>query len=103
MGLKRMFFVDGNILCRPIDFTGGSVDESLQSIIFKTGIEKMGCANDIGLNKVEWVNIGIRNGDEGAQMKDFRTSFHCLFYPIWVFQVARNHFNLALNIFGQIL
>ena len=57
----------------------------------------MGGPNDIGLNEIKRVNIRIRNGNEGAQMENFRTSLDCLLDPIRVFEVSGDNLNLILN------
>ena len=61
----------------------------------------MSRANNIRLNEIERVNIGIRDSNEGAEVKDFVTSLNRLFYTIRILQVPWNQLNLILNLLGN--
>ena len=67
---KEMLFIYRDILGCPVDFTRGGVNDFLDGIVFETSIKKVGCAHDIGLDEIERVNIGVRDGNEGSQMKN---------------------------------
>ena len=63
----------------------------------------MGRPHHIRLNKIERVNIGIRDGNEGAQVEDRAASFYRFLDPIRVLQVSHDDFQLIPNLSGQFL
>ena len=49
------------------------------------------------------MNVGIRDGDEGPQVKDFAASFHGFSDTFRILQVSPDDFQLISNLLGQFL
>jgi hypothetical protein len=66
--LEGVGFVDGDAQGGAVDFAGGGVDEG--DVELAGGFEDVEGAEDVGLDGFDGVEVGVGDGDEGAEVVD---------------------------------
>jgi len=66
--LQRMALIDGDTHGGAVDFAGGGVDDG--NVELAGGFEDVEGAEDVGLDGFNGVEVGVGDGDEGAEVVD---------------------------------
>ena len=88
-----MFLVDGRIACRAVAFARRSVDKPLDAVR-AAGFEDVESADDVGLHIGRRGDIGVRDGDEGGEMKDGGAALHGVGHEKGIDHIAADNFDL---------
>ena len=97
--LQRVVLVDGNAQGGAVDFAGGGVDDGDAQL--PGGFKDVERAEDVGLDGLDGVEVGVGNGDEGAEVVD-QVAATCGFEDGGgVAEIAEYQFDLVKFVFAK--
>src|SRR5262245_40395563 len=98
-----MPLIDRHVLRSPIDLRSGSQNQALQRALSSASVEHMRGPVDVGLNHVERVLIGVRDRDQGTEVKHALAVRHSSTHGLGIFEVPSVDLDGLANLAREVI
>ncbi len=95
-----MRLINGGVLCGPISFTGGSMDETFHSLLAGR-LQDIQSAAAIYLDIMSRGDVRLGDGDERGQMKNHAAILERPGGAKRIGEITHHHFQVFLDLLGE--